>query len=133
MIEFVAGYNVRDIYIDPSAASFKLELSRRGVRNVLDAENDVLAGIRFQAQLLAQGTYKICCQCVESIREYGTYLWDNRASERGIDRPVKMNDHISDAQRYALYTHFFRRIDQERGMNENDAEHMERAYRPSRY
>jgi PBSX family phage terminase large subunit len=126
LIDFISGYPVKAIYIDPSALSFKVEMRKVGVVDVLDAKNDVIPGIRFQGQLLSNGTYKICKTCVNSIKEYSTYLWDERASKRGIDQPIKQNDHSCDAQRYALYTHFFDRM--QGGMTEADANAMERAY-----
>lgn len=104
--DFISGLNVQSIYLDPSAASFRAELFKQGVDQVCDADNDVLNGIRFQSQLLANGTYKICGGCRNAIREYATYVWDTKASEKGIDKPVKEHDHAMDAQRYALYTHF---------------------------
>jgi PBSX family phage terminase large subunit len=107
MEEFIKGYNVKSIYIDPSAASFKQELKRNGIYNVIDAKNDVIPGIRFQAQLLSNGTYKICSNCIETIKEYRNYLWDSKASEKGEDKPIKQFDHAMDSQRYALFTHFF--------------------------
>ena len=106
LAHFIQGYNVQAVYVDPSAASFKLELHKQGLTMVDDADNDVLNGIRFQSQLLANGTYKISKACKNTIREYGTYIWDIKASERGEDKPVKSHDHAMDAQRYALYTHF---------------------------
>jgi len=93
LMEFIRGYNVKRIYIDPSAASFKQELRRNGIYNVTDAVNDVIPGIRFQSQLLSNGTYKICSNCVNTIKEYSNYLWDSKASERGIDKPIKQYDH----------------------------------------
>lgn len=104
--DFIAGRNISAIYLDPSAASFRAELLRIGIDDVLDADNDVLNGIRFQSQLLSNGTYKICKRCTSTIREYGTYVWDTKASEKGEDKPRKEHDHSLDAQRYALYTHF---------------------------
>lgn len=106
LISFIRDYNVTNIYLDPSAASFRAELYRQGVDQICDADNDVLNGIRFQSQLLANGTYKICKACKNTIREYATYVWDIKASEKGDDKPVKEHDHSMDAQRYALYTHF---------------------------
>jgi PBSX family phage terminase large subunit len=126
LVSFIAGYNVKAIYIDPSALSFKVELRRAGVANVLDATNDVLPGIRFQGQLIANGTYKVMKSCTNAIKEYSTYLWDERASKRGVDQPIKQNDHCCDAQRYALYSHFFNRINST--MTEKDADAMEAAY-----
>ena len=126
LVSFLAGYNVKNIYIDPSALSFKVEMSRAGISGVCDAINDVIPGIRFQGQLIANGTYKIMKQCVNSIKEYNTYLWDERASKLGIDKPIKQNDHCCDAQRYALYSHFFNRL--QGTMTEKDANAMEAAY-----
>lgn len=126
-MEFIEGYNVKAIYIDPSAASLRQEMMRNNVHNVYDANNDVLTGIRFQGQLISNGSYKICANCVETIREYSDYMWDARASERGLDAPIKRNDHAKDAERYALMTHFFNRSGP--GMTERDAEEMERMYR----
>lgn len=128
LIHFINGYNVKQIYIDPSASSFKQELKRQDINSVSDAINDVLPGIRFQAQLLSNGTYKICSCCIESIKEYANYLWDSKASERGEDKPVKRFDHSLDAQRYALYTHFFSK-NLTSSFTEREAEELERMYR----
>lgn len=126
LINFISGYNVKAIYVDPSALSFKVEMRRAGVNNVYDAVNDVLPGIRFQGQLIANGTYKILRSCVNSIKEYSTYLWDERASKRGIDQPLKTNDHCCDAQRYALFSHFFDNM--QSTMKEEDAYLMEKKW-----
>lgn len=126
LINFISGYNIKAIYIDPSALSFKVEAMKRGINGIQDAVNDVIPGIRFQGQLLSNGTYKVCRNCVNSIKEYSTYLWDEKAGKRGVDQPIKQNDHCCDAQRYALYTHFFNIIGGT--MKEEEAVAMERAY-----
>ena len=126
LIKFIAGYNVKAIYIDPSAASFKLELRRSGVSGIRDGVNEVLDGIRYQSQLLSAGTYKICRCCTNVIKEYSTYLWDEKASQHGIDKPTKTNDHTMDAQRYALFTHFFNKTP--KGMSEEEANSMQKSY-----
>jgi phage terminase large subunit len=128
LIDFIGGFKVKRIYIDPSAASLKQELRRNGIYNAVDAKNDVLPGIRFQAQLISNGTYKICANCTETLKEYRNYLWDSKASSRGEDKPIKQNDQSMDAQSYALYTHFFNK---KRGpeFTEEDAELLERMYR----
>lgn len=125
-IDFVQGFNVKQIYIDPSAASFKRELQRQGIDSIKDAENEVLAGIRYQATLLSSGAYKICSNCTNAIKEYMTYVWDAKSTQRGLDKPLKQNDHIKDAERYALYTHFFNKSI--KSMSEEEAVAMERAY-----
>lgn len=127
LIRFIDGYHVKQIYIDPSAASLRQEMMRNNVKGIADANNDVLPGIRFQGQLLTNGTYKICENCTESIKEYSNYLWDPKASQRGEDKPIKQSDHSLDAQRYALFTHFFNRSPTH--MTERDALELERMYR----
>lgn len=126
LIQFIDGLNVEAIYIDPSAASFKQELRRNGVNNIRDAVNDVLPGIRFQGQLLMNGTLKICSQCTETIKEFTNYVWDSKASARGEDKPIKLNDHCQDSARYALFTHFFEKSGKR--MLEEEAEAMERVW-----
>lgn len=127
LIDFINGYNVRTIYIDPSAASLKRELARNGVSNVRDAINDVVPGIRFQSNLISSGNYKICANCTNVISEYLTYLWDSKAAHRGEDKPLKQNDHSKDAERYALYTHFFNKSGAT-GMSEEESYAFERKW-----
>ena len=109
LAKFITGYNVKQIYIDPSAVSIRVELRRQGISNVFEANNDVMNGLRYQTDLLANGTYKICANCKNTIAEYTNYVWDARAAQRGLEKPLKVNDHTKDAERYALYTHFFDR------------------------
>jgi PBSX family phage terminase large subunit len=104
--KFIQGRVIRCIYVDPSAASFKLEMMRQGLGGIIDADNDVINGIRFKSKLLSNGTYKICRCCPNAIREFQTYRWDEKVSLRGEDKPIKEHDHSLDSQRYAIYTHF---------------------------
>lgn len=127
-VDFIEGFPIKLIYVDPSAASLKQEMIRAGIRNIVDATNDVLPGIRFVGQLLTNGTFKVCQCCTNTIKEFATYLWDSKASERGFDAPIKRNDHAVDSLRYTLFSHFFKRMGGE-GMTEKDAEAMERLYR----
>jgi PBSX family phage terminase large subunit len=97
--------NVRAVYMDPSAASFKLECKRRGLP-IRDADNSVIDGIRFQAAMLANGNYCIHKRCKHNIEEYSGYVWDTKKQLLGVDAPVKTGDHCKDAERYALYSQF---------------------------
>lgn len=91
------------VYVDPSAASWKLELMQRGYR-VLDANNDVINGIRHVSSQLSLGKYFIDKSCVETNKEYQSYVWDSKAQMQGKDKPLKTHDHTCDCDRYALYT-----------------------------
>lgn len=91
---------IRSIVVDPSAASF-IEVLRRKKYIVRKAKNDVLNGIMLTARYLQDGTIKIHRRCKDSIREFGLYRWDDKATE---DRPIKENDHAMDSIRYFAFT-----------------------------
>lgn len=102
--KFLEPYGVRDIYIDPSALAFKVELQRRGF-HVIDANNDVTNGLTYMTSELARGAWTICADCKTLIKEVQGYSWDPKKAEKGIDAPLKVNDHCIDASRYCLFTH----------------------------
>ena len=91
------------IIVDPSAASFIAQLRKDGF-TVKGAQNSVLDGIRWVASLLSECKYFIVKTCTNTIKEKSAYIWDEKAQDRGEDKPVKQNDHASDAERYGLYT-----------------------------
>lgn len=106
LADFIEGYPITGVYVDPSAASFKAEMRKCGIQNILDADNDVLNGIRKVTEYLAGGTLKVCKNCTNAIREFTNYIWDTKSAIRGIEKPLKLYDHMMDAIRYPLYTHF---------------------------
>ena len=100
---WLAGMSIRSVVLDPAAASFKAQLEKDGYK-VKKAKNDVLDGIRFVATLLNQGSILFDKSCTNLIMEFGSYIWDAKAAERGEDKPVKEHDHALDAARYMAYT-----------------------------
>lgn len=92
--------NPSSVEVDPSAASFKLQLRKDGVRGVRDADHSVLDGIRVVGTGLTSGTLKIHASCETLLSEMSTYSWDPKAQEKGEDKPLKTNDHGPDALRY---------------------------------
>lgn len=101
--EFTKGYKIRRIIVDPSAASFIAELKKRKF-NIKKAKNDVLDGIRFTASLLSECKIFFSEKCTNTIKEFNSYVWDEKAANRGEDKPIKDNDHAMDAVRYYCYT-----------------------------
>lgn len=99
------GYPIKMSYLDPSAKSFEIELKRQRWP-VLQAKNDVLDGIRTVSTYLSQGDLVILKKCKNIIREFESYVWDVRSDKVGIDKPIKMRDHLLDALRYALHTKY---------------------------
>jgi len=128
--QFIEGLNVRSIYIDPAAASFKAELYRQGVYNIVDANNDVLNGIRFVSTMITTGDFKIGKYCKHTIKEIGSYSWDERAKNLGVDKPRKTNDHILDSIRYSLFTHF-KSMSQNDDLSVSEIRQMERPWETS--
>lgn len=100
--EFLGGIRAT-IIVDPSAASLKAQLKKDGF-NVIDAVNDVVNGIRNVATALVEGLIKYNDCCKETFREFSSYVWDEKASNRGEDRPLKENDHHMDSDRYFVNT-----------------------------
>lgn len=101
VLEFCEGYNVKAVYIDPSAESFQLELRRRQLR-AIHANNDVLNGLQTVTRLLKDGTLTIMANCKNLIREIEGYVWDPAKAREGIDAPLKREDHCVDAFRYSI-------------------------------
>lgn len=101
---FLEPYGVKGVYVDPSAAAFKLELRKKGLP-VFDADNDVLNGLTFMTSEMQKGNLFVCKDCPNLIREIESYVWDSKAAEKGEDEPLKKDDHSIDALRYAVYTH----------------------------
>lgn len=92
------------VIIDPSAASFKVELNRRGVWNT-DADDDVNEGIRNTSMLLNQRLIRFCRETTrKTVQEIQSYAWDTKAALRGEEKPLKAHDHGPDALRYFVKT-----------------------------
>lgn len=101
--EFTKGLDIERVIVDPAAASFIAELKKRGFR-IKKAKNDVLDGIRFVGNMLNLGALLFSEDCRETIKEFSSYIWDEKALERGEDKPIKQHDHCMDAVRYFAYT-----------------------------
>lgn len=101
--EWLGKEEIRYVILDPSAASFKAQLVKEGFK-VKKAKNDVLDGIRLVATLLNQKTIFFDLSCTNTEKEFSSYIWDQKAADRGEDKPVKEYDHCMDAVRYFVYT-----------------------------
>jgi PBSX family phage terminase large subunit len=104
--KFLGNRHIKAIIIDPSAASFKAELIKIGMQNIMDAKNEVLDGIRFMSSMISNGTFKFCKHCRNTIKEIASYVWDEKSIKLGEDRPLKQHDHCLDSIRYVLETYF---------------------------
>lgn len=89
------------VFVDPSAASFIAALRQRGVY-VLEADNNVLDGIRRTGALFQSRRLLVRDTCTGLLDELGSYRWDDKAAMRGEEKPIKQLDHAPDALRYYI-------------------------------
>lgn len=102
---FISWRNVRAIYIDPAAASLKIAMRQQDLP-VLDANNNVLLGIKIVTKFVSGKNIVIQKGCKTLLEHIQSYAWDPKAADRGEDKPLKVNDHILDALRYACCSAF---------------------------
>lgn len=91
------------LVVDPSAASFIQELWRGGFAPE-KAVNRVQDGIRAVANLIARDALRIHVSCNGLIDELAGYVWDEKQLLRGVEAPLKVDDHGPDALRYLIAT-----------------------------
>lgn len=105
MADFIGEPEQSDtpIIVDPSASSFITALKMRGYF-VVNGKNDVLPGIRRLSSLFGMNRIRIHESCTGLISELEMYVWDDKASQRGEEKPLKTNDHAPDALRYYCMT-----------------------------
>lgn len=90
-------------FIDPAAKAFSVELwSRHKVPGLSQAVNDVKTGIELVQSLMNQDMFRVHKRCTNVLRELSSYVWDEKAQERGEDKPIKQNDHTLDGVRYVV-------------------------------
>lgn len=95
-----------DVIVDPSATAFIAQLEEDGFY-VIRGNNDVANGILNVGIALAKRFVLYNDVCVETFREFESYVWDEKAAKRGEDKPIKQNDHHMDADRYFINTIMF--------------------------
>lgn len=100
---FVGGDHTVRVIVDPSAEVFSYELRNRGYI-VIDADNEVIEGIRLTATMIYKRRVRVARHLRYFRREISTYVWDQKAALHGEEKPVKEKDHILDAIRYLIKT-----------------------------
>lgn len=94
---------VSAVILDESAITFKNELRNRGYR-IRNADEDVRGGISKVSTMFSVNKLLISRNCTHLINEIHGYIWDERAAERGEERPVKYNDSACEALRKGVAT-----------------------------
>jgi PBSX family phage terminase large subunit len=103
--EFLKYTPITALYVDPAAASLKLELRNLNLP-VVDANNDVLFGIKSMTQYIAGKNLLIHRSCKNLVEQCQSYAWDPHYAARGEDKPIKRMDHAVDSCRYLIASCF---------------------------
>ena len=87
--------------VDPSAANLKRALRDLGAY-VINADNNVEKGIQWTQSAIRRKIVTLADDrpAPNLVAEIAGYVWDEKASERGEDKPVKVKDHACDCLRY---------------------------------
>lgn len=79
-----------------------LEQDNRILMNIDTFTPDTLECIQHISQLFHENKLLIHTSCTETIKQIQGYEWDLKASQKGIDKPVKKDDHLCDSMRAPL-------------------------------
>ena len=113
---------VESIFIDPSAEGFILELYNTAKdqwkRRIDQADNEVKRGIELVSSIIDNDYFRVHERCTNVRKEIASYAWDDKAAERGEDKPIKANDHTMDPVRYCA--NGTRRIWQSKGITQKE-------------
>ena len=93
------------IYADPNTSPTFKKTMRNERWRVINGKSDVDAGIRNVNYQLGNELVRISPDCKGLISELDSYAYDESKSDKG-DFPIKMNDHLCDALRYAIHSNF---------------------------
>lgn len=99
MDDAIGELPIEKIIVDPSAAGFIQTIVKYGKYIVEGANNDVFNGIQEVTKYLNYGLLTVHDSCVETIKEFQQYAWD----DKNDDEVIKENDHHLDALRYYIY------------------------------
>jgi phage terminase large subunit len=92
-------------YPDPAEPD-RNEIAGRLGLNVMSVSKDIEAGIDAVRTLIKQNRIRIHPSCKNLIMELETYRYpDKKPDNNEPEKPIKENDHLLDALRYALYNY----------------------------
>lgn len=97
-------YKSTKCYPDPAEPD-RVEILRRAGLNCREVSKDIVVGVDHVRELFKQNRIHIHPDCKNLIYELETYRYpEKRPDQNEPEKPVKENDHLLDALRYALYT-----------------------------
>ena len=92
------------VYPDPAEPDRIEECKRAGIP-VYEANKDIAGGVSYIQNLIKQHRFKACNNCKDFLEEINTYQYpEGKDGKPFKDVPEKLNDHLMDAMRYAVYS-----------------------------
>jgi PBSX family phage terminase large subunit len=93
-----------NVYPDPAEPDRIEECKRAGIP-VYEANKDIVGGVSYIQNLIKQHRFKVCNNCKNTIEELNTYQYvESKDGKPDKEKPDKLDDHIMDAMRYAIYS-----------------------------
>lgn len=101
----ISEHRVTNVYPDPAEPD-RLEECRRAGISVMEANKDIKAGVSMIQNLIKEKRLKVCNNCIYTIEEFNTYQYPEGVDGKPFkDVPEKLNDHLMDSLRYAIYSY----------------------------
>ena len=101
----ISEHRITALYPDPAEPD-RIEECRRAGLPIMEANKDVKGGISCVQQLIREKRIWIFNNCKETIDEWSMYHYEEPSEDKASkDIPVKFNDHLCDADRYAIYSY----------------------------
>ena len=94
------GFEEKTIYADAAEPNRIAEIELAGF-NIKPAQKNVLNGI----MSVKSDNFFITKYSANLIKELQTYSWKSDKNGNILEEPIKFNDHLVDAMRYAIYTY----------------------------
>ena len=94
------GQESKTIYADAAEPNRIAEIAASGL-NIKPAQKNVLSGI----MSVKSDNFFVTKSSTNLIKELQTYSWKSDINGNILEEPVKFNDHLLDALRYAIYTY----------------------------
>lgn len=100
---YLAGLGAPTVALDPSAAGLRVQMRADGWPGLKSADNRVEDGLRAVASLFGGARLLVdTTACPVLWEQLQGYVWDPKALDRGVEQPLKQDDHGCDALRYGV-------------------------------
>ena len=100
----LSEHKATKVYPDPAEPD-RIEDCKRKNIPVYEVNKDIKGGISYLQTLIRERRLFICNNCTQTLEEMSMYHWVEMQDEKlPKEEPEKINDHLCDAIRYAIYS-----------------------------